>query len=115
MKDSKGYEPSDYITSVSNTLNGLEVWNAVKKYLNLYHHQAVKENIDVETVEGMPINIIEKELKALELIINKGVAVGMLQLKEVGLNEYNDFIGDKSLFLTKEEYNLLKEVLKDEN
>ena len=49
-------------------MKGLEVWNAVKKYLNLYHHQAVKENIDVETVEGMPINIIEKELKALEIL-----------------------------------------------
>lgn len=54
---------------------------------------------------------MNKKLKALEIIIKKGVAVGMLQLEEVGLQEYNDFIGDKKLYLTQEEYDLLKEVI----
>ena len=54
---------------------------------------------------------LEKKLKALEIIVKKGVAVGMLQLKEVELQEYNDFIGDKKLYLTQEEFDLLKEVM----
>lgn len=54
---------------------------------------------------------MSKELEALQIVINKGVAVGMLQLNGVGLQEYNDFIGDKKLYLTQEEFDLLKEVL----
>ena len=81
---------------------GLEVWNAVKKYLNLYHHQAVKENIDVKTVEGMSIDIIEKSLKSLEIIKEK-----------TNLTKTND--GKKALVFVilenQAEFDLLKEVL----
>lgn len=49
-------------------ITALETWYLVKKYLNIYHHQAVKENIDVKTIEGYPIDIIEKALKVLEII-----------------------------------------------
>ena len=53
---------------MNKELTALETWYLVKKYLNIYHHQAIKENIDVETVEGYPIDIIEKALKALEVL-----------------------------------------------
>lgn len=83
-------------------MTGLEVWNAVKKYLNLYHHQAVKENIDVETVEGMPINIIEKELKALNEILS-------LYGKWLGY-EISDFEFFTLLNDTLDKYDLLKRI-----
>ena len=60
--------------------------------------------------------IIEKALKALEIVKKKGVAVGFIFLLEKehigGVQEYNDYIGAKELYLTQEEYDLLKEVLK---
>ena len=56
-----------------------------------------------------------KKLKAFEIIKRKGVAVGFIQMliKDNcgGVREYNDFIGDPKLYLTQEEYDLLKEVL----
>ena len=72
------------------------------------------ENI-IETFfdkDSEDIRTVRKALKALEIIKNKGVAVGMIQLEEVGLREYNDFIGDKNLYLDKTEYELLRKVLK---
>ena len=78
----------------------LQVWYLIKKYLNIYHHQTVKENIDVETVEGYPISIIEDSLKALEII------------KEKILNmDYFNVIADRC-DLTYQEYELLRKVLK---
>ena len=60
-------------------------------------------------------DLLFRELKAFEIIKNKGVAVGMIQLLVRdncgGVNEYNDFIGDKKLYLTQEEFDLLKEEL----
>lgn len=58
----------------------------------------------------------EKKLYLLDLIIRKGVAVGMIQLlikeKCGGVKEYNDFIGDKKLFLTQDEFDDLVKLLK---
>lgn len=59
------------------------------------------------------INIIEKELKAFEIIKNKGVEVGLVMI----CNTYQDYekwyinnhVGMQKL--TQEEYDLLKEVL----
>ena len=89
-------------------MTGLEVWNAVKKYLNLYHHQAIKENIDVETVEGMPINIIEKELKALEIL--KPYCI-VADYKCENPEDRYELAFCKKVCITEEEYKLLKEVL----
>ena len=60
------------------------------------------------------LNIIEKDLEILEILKKKGVAVGFIQLqiKENcgGVSEYNDYIGeDKSLHLTADEYEKIKE------
>lgn len=52
--------------------------------------------------ENLPI--IEKELKALELLLDK-------VLDKDGLDEYVDMFFEKCL-INEEEYNLLKEVLK---
>ena len=53
------------------------------------------------------IKIIEKSLKALEIIKNKQVNVFLLH--SVDLETYNDMIADNR-YLTQEEFNVLKEV-----
>ena len=54
------------------------------------------------------IKIIEKSLKALEIIKKKQVNVFLLH--SVDLETYNDMIADNR-YLTQEEFNVLKEVL----
>ena len=54
------------------------------------------------------IKIVEKSLKALEIIKNKQVNVFLLH--SVDLETYNDMIADNRN-LTQEEYDLLKEEL----
>ena len=54
----------------------------------------------------------DKEL--LDLIYRKGVAVGFILMMEEGhmgggVQEYNDFIGAKKLYLTEEEYTAIAE------
>ena len=54
--------------------------------------------------------LIEKELKALEIIKEKRVDIGWL-IRSENCSKYNLGVGS-SQALKKEEYNLLKEVLK---
>jgi hypothetical protein len=100
---------------MSKELEALKVWYAVKKYMNLYHHMSIKENIDVKTVEGMPVDIIEKALKALEIIKKKKVDTYLLALTK-NVNQYNRLFEEHLIslcrLLTQEEFDLLKEVLK---
>ena len=99
---------------MSKGLEALKVWNAVEKYLNLYHHQAIKDNINVETVEGMPIKIIEKSLKALEIIKEKTTSACNCLMILKARTDNLDYYDYKKLFLTdltQEEYDILKEVL----
>ena len=64
------------------------------------------------------ISIIEKELKALEIIKNKKVNVSLFFSTD-SLNAYNDYIARcrgagivrEAQLLTQQEYDLLKEVL----
>ena len=51
---------------MSKELTPLETWYLVKEYLNKFHHRIVSEDIEVETIEGHPINIIESALKDYE-------------------------------------------------
>ena len=51
---------------MNKELTPLETWYLVKKYLNEFHHRIVSEDIEVETIEGHPINIIETALKDYE-------------------------------------------------
>lgn len=56
-------------------------------------------------------DLAKEQEEALKIIVKKGVAVGMCELKEVGLKEYNDFIGSKELELTQAEFDLVKKVV----
>lgn len=57
------------------------------------------------------MKLTDKEL--LDLIYRKGVAVGFILMMEEGhmggVQEYNDFIGAKKLYLTEEEYTAIAE------
>lgn len=105
---------------VDLTSKPLEVWSLVKKYMNAYHHRAVEANIDVETVEGYPISIIEDSLKALEIIYTKEVDINWLTLQFEGadikdvieyVENYPTMCSDKPL--TADEVTLLKEIYDD--
>lgn len=87
---------------------GLEVWYLVKKYLEKEHHKIFKEDIPLKSIEGMPLDIIEKELKALEIIKSKELNVFFI--KRYTREDFN-FMCRYEQRLTKEEYDLLKEVL----
>ncbi len=86
----------------------LQVWYLVKKYLNLYHHQAISEKIDVETVEGHPISIIEDSLKALQIIKDK-LEPYVDKYRDLGYTIACNMI---AIGIPQEEYEILKEVLK---
>lgn len=61
---------------------------------------------------------IEKALEVLEIIIKKGVAVGFIDMiiktQLGGADEYNTFTINKKMYLTEEEFELLKEWLENE-
>ncbi len=68
---------------------------------------------------GVIVSQLFNYLEVLEILKKKGVAVGFIQLqiKENcgGFIEYNDYIGeDKSLHLTTDEYEKIKEWLENE-
>ena len=65
----------------------------------------------IETNSMREIKIIEKELKALEIIKRCRVDFHIFKrYTRYGLEQYNDEVWDDER-LTQEEYNLLKEVL----
>ena len=83
---------------------GLEALEKLRQILS-YEMDAINFMNEVET--------IEKDLKALEIIKHSEVDVYLL-FKTDDFNEYNWAMainkGDSSRMLTKEKYNLLKEV-----
>jgi len=87
---------------------GLEDFKELKKTTCFYCQYHINE----ECVNDKCIwNNVEKELKALEIIVSKRLNVDEIYHKDYEwymLNHKND---DKSLIPTKEEFNLLKEVL----
>jgi hypothetical protein len=67
---------------------------------------------DCEDLEQVPYGefaLIEKSLKALEIIKEKTVDIWLIQNKKT-LKQYNSMV-DESRQLTEEEFDLLKEVL----
>ena len=68
------------------------------------------DGIDEERHEE-DIEIIEKELKALDIIKNKAVSIAVL-IQSTNVEEYNYCKNLLAFDLTQEEYDLLKEVLK---
>ena len=74
--------------------------------------EALEKIVDTYYIDNMDkeISIIEKALKALEIIKNKQVNVFVL-LHSGNLKIYNDIVEDDRK-LTQEKYELLKEVLR---
>lgn len=71
-----------------------------------------KREFDNDKNINKSLDIIEKELKALEIIKNKSVMVFLLKVCK-NINEYNEHTSSVDE-LTQEEFVLLKEVLCDE-
>ena len=80
----------------------------------------LKENAqEICEWELVRLNIIEKELKALEIIKTKNVDIDYIKTcfydKKGGFKDYNALAGHYGYEeLSQEEYELLKEVLEDE-
>lgn len=81
---------------------GLETWKLVRKYIDYNSSFWLKEQRHIETVEGHSLDIIDKELKALEIIKSIGIGSATILIEEGFENGYG---------ITEEEYDLLKEVL----
>lgn len=89
---------------MSKGLEALEVSKQLKDFVLEF----IKNGLDRRFIHGS-FDIIEKELKALEIIKNKKVCVVWLRN---GLSAYNSTAALYKLpRLTEEEYDLLKEVL----
>ena len=88
---------------------GLEALNKIKDCLEIADEVDGDIVFTGEYEEQESLNIIEKELKALEIIKNKGVDISLFK-KYDDRNLYN--YNYKSEYqLTQKEYDLLKEVL----
>ena len=116
---------------MNKELTPLETWYLVKEYLNEFHHRIVSEDIEVETIEGHPINIIENALKENEklkkcfknelknvsyynnLALKYKKALEIIKEKILDMDYFN-IIADRC-DLTYQEYNLLREVLQNES
>ena len=81
-----------------------EAFEKIREILEQYYHQFVKDNIKLETIEGYPINKIEKDLEVLEA------------LKKHFYEEYQLPTGQHSLLFRingTPEYKKIKEWLKE--
>ena len=90
---------------------------ATTKVIDCTYNDKTKKRI--ADIFPVGIAIIEKDLEVLEILKKKGVAVGFIQLQITencgGFIEYNDYIGeDKSLHLTADEYEEIKDLLENE-
>ena len=93
---SKVLEALDYIKCC-----GLYATRDERKRLQFVH---------IKEIRPEDLNVIEKELKALEIIKEKRVDIGWL-IRSKNCSKYNLGVGE-SQALKKEEYDLLKEVLR---
>ena len=83
----------------------LEALNRICEHLDLDD-----EYFYLKNGEKTDYKVIEKSLKALEIIKEKGVNVGLLS-RCANAERYNKGMCYESRYLTQEEYDLLKEVL----
>lgn len=52
-------------------MNGLEAFKKIREYINRQHRKLI--NADIETVEGYPLDKIERELKVNQILKEKMV------------------------------------------
>ena len=83
-------------------MTGLEALDKLAKQIEL------DEDVDFWEIRNAHL-LVEKSLKALEIIKEKNVDIWLIQNKKT-LKQYNSMV-DESRKLTQEEFNLLKEVL----
>ena len=84
---------------------GLEALERIKNNLK-------DEDNYINLFDTLDLSIIEKELKAFEIIRNKYVNVGYF-VNCINAKEYNKWY-ERKYHLTQEEYNLLKEVFEND-
>lgn len=93
---------------------GLDALTALKHCVTDTHFNT-RDFVDIALDVEKTSNIIEKELKALEIIKEKQIDCEgfMVYAKNRNVDEYNDdILGIETIrWLTQEEYDLLKEVL----
>lgn len=98
-------------------MTSIEAFDKIIKYLNEYHHSFA--NVDIETVEGYPIEKIRKELKAFEIIKKypewKGSILYLLYMsyywKEGNRTITKELLENYDFPFEVEEFDLLREVL----
>ena len=102
-------------------MKGLEALNKIANIKMKEQYKTIKGGCFVYRVVSddysKELKIIEKELKALEIVKNKRVdIVGVLIYafnQENGCEFYNSYMS-KEIELTQEEYDLLKEILSND-
>ena len=96
-------------------MNSLEIWKLLREYIDKNTTLYLKEKTHIETVEGQPLDKIEKSLKALEIIKREPSAVIEIITTYDTWEEYtNDYpLRDKTIWhiiKNKNEFDLLKEI-----
>ena len=96
-------------------MNSLEIWKLLREYIDKNTTLYLKEKTHIETVEGQPLDKIDKSLKALEIIKREPSAVIEIITTYDTWEEYiNDYpLSDKTIWhiiKNKNEFDLLKEI-----
>lgn len=94
---------------MSKELTPLEALGNINGYLTKYFNRALNRPEDT-IIKWTEIEIIEKSLKALEIIKEKLVNLFIVAHTD-SKEAYNDMVSEHWRELTQEEYDLLKEVL----
>ena len=118
VADSSVIYSAPFYTKEIIMLKGLKELEKIKELDILYDYEMTESGEEYMLEQDIDLYIIEKELKALDIIKNK-LLVGCFS-KEDNYSNYAMAItmsGDETLkknMMTEQEYNLLKEVLNDE-
>lgn len=96
--------------------HSLDLLNELKKQIGNIHYFAFKDGTtpfqtSIKLIDSPLMRIIEKRLIALEIIIRKNVDIQYITDPYCSLDMYNSMMLLKEWQLTKEEFDLLKEVL----
>ena len=93
---------------------GLEALESLRERVNTNDYGFGFADYDPQA--GAECDVIEKELKALEIIRKKFVNLTVFRMtsfmKKEGVDCYNVHFSSEEMHLTSEEFDLLKEVLK---
>ena len=95
------------VVELPKKTSALSVWQKVKKYMNYYHNEKVfGKKVQVKTVEGEPISIVEDALKGVEIL--KGLCV--FHFYETYEGKCYVLIDGNEYEICKKDYEVLREV-----